>query len=171
MVRRTGTATTTLCRCDRGPRSRGASNGADGDQVGSDARPITTAHRPPPIARDAATAAGWGDRPPPTLRTIALVAWQPLTKGALRGFASVELPIGLRLIDCPVYVGKNGPFAALPSKPRIDKEGPKRTDPNGKPAYAPVLEWRSRALRDRFSEVVTAAIRRMYPGALNGGGQ
>jgi hypothetical protein len=102
---------------------------------------------------------------------MALVAWRRLAKGTLRGFASVELPIGLRLIDCPVYVGKSGAFAALPSKPRIDKEGRKRTDPNGKPAYAPVLEWRSRALRERFSEVVIAAFRRMYPGALDGVGQ
>jgi hypothetical protein len=45
-----------------------------------------------------------------------------------------------------------------------------KTDPNGKPGYAPVAEWRSRELRDRFSEVVIAAIRQMYPGSLNGSG-
>jgi hypothetical protein len=52
----------------------------------------------------------------------------------------VELPIGLRLINCPIYGGKNGPFARLVSKPRIDRESRKKTDPNGKPADAPVLE-------------------------------
>jgi hypothetical protein len=155
------------------PAADGAAARAGGDRLRSEPRPNTTPDHRPPVALDVATAAGYGDRPSAGHRrsTIALVAWRPLTKGALRGFALVELPIGLRLIDCPVYVGKNGPFAALPSKPRIDKEGRKRTDPNCTPAYAPVLEWRSRALRDRFSEVVIAATRRMYPGAIDGVGQ
>jgi hypothetical protein len=136
-------------RTYNGPGRVGDAARVGGDWSRTETRPDTTPHPRPPIARDAATAAGWGDRPPAghRRRTIALLAWRPLTKGALRGFVSVELPIGLRLIDCPVYVGKNGPFATLPSKPQIDKESRKKTNPNGWPAYAPVLEWRSRAAR------------------------
>jgi hypothetical protein len=106
----------------------------------------------------------------PRPRTIVLVAWRPVVKGALRGFATVELPIGLKLVDCPVYVGKNGPWASLPAKPQIDRDGRQKTDAAGKPTYAAILEWRDRALADRFSEVVIAAVRTVHPEALDGGG-
>jgi hypothetical protein len=106
----------------------------------------------------------------PLPRTIALVACRPVVKGGLRGFATVELPIGLKLVDCPVCVGKNGPWASLPAKPQIDRDGRPKTDAAGKPTYAAILEWRDRALAARFSEVVVAAVRTAHPEALDGGG-
>lgn len=86
-----------------------------------------------------------------------LVRWKPLVKGTLRGFANVELPIGLRLIDCPIFVGPNGPGAALPSKPVLDCEG-RQARPSGKPQFAPVVEWRNRGLAERFSAAVIALV-------------
>jgi hypothetical protein len=47
------------------------------------------------------------------------------------GFATVELPTGLELIDCPVLVGSNGPWARLPSKPVLGHEG-KQVKPSGR---------------------------------------
>jgi hypothetical protein len=91
---------------------------------------------------------------------LRLVSWKPLNKGALRGFATVELPIGLKLIDCPVFVGDKGPFAALPAKPELDRDGKRRTDVNGKAIYSPTVEWRERALGDRFSAAVVALVHR-----------
>jgi hypothetical protein len=121
------------------------------------------------ISPSATTPATWFEPPPAQRpRTIALLAWRPMVKGALRGFATVELPIGLKLLDCPVYVGKSGAFATLPSKPQIDKEGRQKTDANGKPLYVAILDWRSRELRDRFSNAVVEAIRQRHPGALDG---
>jgi hypothetical protein len=147
----------------------GAWAGAEaGDRVCSDARPDTTSRRPTPIAPDAATAAGWGDRPPP--KSLRLIAWRPLAKGALRGFATVELPIGLKLVDCPVLVSKGKVWASLPSKPVLDRNGRQKTDVNGRPAYAAILEWRSRELSDRFSQAVVTAIRQRYHGALDEAG-
>ncbi len=110
---------------------------------------------------DAATAAGYGDRPTP--RQLRLVSWKPLRKGALRGFAVVQLSVGSTIHDVPVLAGRNGAWAALPAKPQIDKDGRQRTDANGRPAYTAVLQWRDRELAHRFSAAVVAAVRRLHP--------
>jgi hypothetical protein len=94
-----------------------------------------------------------------------LLNWKPLVKGALRGFATVELPIGLKLIDCPVLVGPNGPWAAPPSKPVLDLEG-KHSKPGGKGQYAAVVEWRDRELAGRFSGAVVRLVCEAHADAL-----
>jgi hypothetical protein len=89
----------------------------------------------------------------------------------LRGFATVELPYGLRLIDRPALVGTKGPWVGLPTKKPFDRDGGQRTGADGKPAYSPVLEWSSRDLSDRFSAAVVALVRAAHPDALDGGAQ
>jgi hypothetical protein len=153
-------------------RLPGALAGAAGVGCADDRRSETTSHHAGPITYNAAAQATWGAplaarRP----RTIALVAWRPLVKGALRGFATVELPIGLKLIDCPVLLSSGKAWASLPSKPVLDRDGRQKIDANGKPTYAGILEWRSRELSERFSEAVVRAIRQAYPGAIDEGPQ
>jgi hypothetical protein len=97
-----------------------------------------------------------------------LVSWKPVHRASLRGFATVELPIGLRFVHCPVFVGSNGPWVALPSKPVLDYEG-KHAKPDDRPQFAPVLEWRNREFADRFYESVVDLIRSAHPGAPDGG--
>lgn len=117
-------------------------------------------------APDAAIAIGYGDRP--AARQLRLISWKHVVKGQLRGFAGVEISsIGLRINDIPIFVGDNGAWAALPSKPELDREGRRKTDINGRAIYAPVAEWRTRELSDRFSEAVVAAVRRAHPGDLD----
>jgi hypothetical protein len=115
-------------------------------------------------AVDVAPAAGYGDRPAP--RQLRLVSWQPFKKGPLRGFATVELPIGLKIFDVPIRTGTNGLWAGLPAKPEIDRDGRRKTDINGKPVYAEVLRWRDRATADRFSQAVVALLRQAHPDDL-----
>ena len=115
-------------------------------------------------APDVATAVGYGDKPP--ARQLRLISWQPFRKGPLRGFATVELPIGLRIFDVPIRTGTNGLWAGLPAKPEIDRDGRRKTDVNGKPVYAEVLRWRDRGLSDRFSQAVVALVRQAHPGDL-----
>jgi hypothetical protein len=95
-----------------------------------------------------------------------LVSWKPLAKNSLRGFATIELPIGLKISDIPVLVSHGKAWASLPSKPQLDKDGQHKRDVNGKPAYAPILEWRDRDLSDRFSAAVIDLIRASHPEAL-----
>ena len=92
-----------------------------------------------------------------------LVSWKALVKRTLRGFATVEL----KLVDRPIFVGPNGPWAALPSKPVLDCEG-RQARPVGKPQFAPVVEWQNRGLADRFSAAVIALVEGAHPDVLNG---
>ena len=73
-------------------------------------------------------AAAWSPRPGTTAQRpkMRLVSWKPIANGTLRGFATVELPIGLKLIDCAVFVGTNGARARPPAKPQPDKDGRQR---------------------------------------------
>ena len=63
-----------------------------------------------------------------------LVSWKALVKGTLRGFATVELPIELKLVDCPIFVGPNEPWGpCLPS--------PFSTAKGGRPGPAASRSW------------------------------
>ena len=77
------------------------------------------------------------------------------------------LPTGLKLIDCPVFVGSSGRWASLPSKPALDRAG-RRAKPGGKPQFAPVVEWRNRGLADRLSAAVIALVEGAHPVVLSG---
>ena len=119
-----------------------------------------------------AEAATWGPRPntePPPPR-MKLLGFKPLVKGALRGFADVELPCGLRIRDVPILVGKNGAWANLPAKPQLDHDRRQKVDGAGKSQYVAMLEWRDRNLANRFSEAVVSLVRTQHPDALSRNG-
>ena len=114
----------------------------DSDRVRAIERPDST------ISGSAAIRRTGGDPPPAQRpRAIALAAWRPFVK-----------PIGIRRIDCRVYVGKDGAFATLPRKPQVD-EGGRRTDFNAKMAFAPILKRRS----PRFDIAQRASLERRRP--------
>jgi hypothetical protein len=93
-----------------------------------------------------------------------LVTWTRLRKNSLFGFATVSLPIGLTLIDCPVLESNGRRWATLPSKAQIE-DGQQRRDANGKPAYSPLGEWQSKKLRDAFSDRIISLVLERDPGA------
>src|SRR5450755_3127635 len=89
---------------------------------------------------------------------IQLLAWKPIVKGALRGFATIQLGRSLKIIDVPVLCGNGKLWASLPSKPLIG-DGKALLDANGKQRYAPIMEWSDKQAADRFSAAVVAAVR------------
>jgi hypothetical protein len=115
--------------------------------------------------------ATWGPRPDvqPTRPRMRLISWKPLVKNSLRGFATIELPIGLKIVDCPVLVSNGKAWASLPTKPVLDRDG-KHVKPDGKPQYSAILEWKCRDLADRFSQSVVQLVLAEYPDALDDGG-
>jgi hypothetical protein len=104
-------------------------------------------------APGSATGAGWGE-PRQRPRTIALIAWPPHVKGALRCFATVLLPVGLKLIDSPVLASNGRAWVNLPEGPVLDRDSCHKIGADGKRTSVAICEWRSRALSDRFSEAV-----------------
>lgn len=97
---------------------------------------------------------------------VAILAWRPLTRNTLRGFATVRLGAALKINDVAVHRHENGRcWAAMPSKPVILPDGSAKIGDNGKQIYVPILEWTDRAASDRFSESVVAALEFDHPGA------
>jgi DNA-binding cell septation regulator SpoVG len=87
-----------------------------------------------------------------------LLGVKVIERGALRALASVELSCGLVLLDCPVFAGSSGPWAALPSRPSLDRAG-HRIDRQ----YETVARWKSRELNQAWSDAVVALVRRHHP--------
>jgi len=114
-------------------------------------------------------AVGFGGKPPLQRPSMQLLAGKSPVKNSLRVFADVELPNGLRICEIPVLSSAGKDWAALPSKPQIDKDDRQKIGVSGKPAYSPILEWRSRELADGFSAKIVALVLERYPDALSGG--
>jgi hypothetical protein len=96
-----------------------------------------------------------------------LVAWHPLRRGSLVGFAGIELRSGLIVQDCPVCASHERVWASLPSKPLLGPDGMALRDDSGRIRYAAILKWRDRALADRWSAAVVALVRAEHPGDLD----
>jgi hypothetical protein len=110
--------------------------------------------------------ATWGPSPAPRMR---LLAWRPMVKNSLHGFATVELPSELQISDIPLLQSHGKAWASLPGKPQIDAEGRHKRDINGRPSYVKILEWRDRELSDKFSEAIVALFCAAHPDALEVG--
>jgi hypothetical protein len=96
---------------------------------------------------------------------LRLVDWHPIKKGKVIGFALVEFPCGLRVHDVPVLQGRDGPWAALPTKPRLDAERRQQRDMEGRLTYVPVLSWTTQRLEKAFSARVVALVAAAHPEA------
>ena len=101
-----------------------------------------------------------------------LLTWRKLVRGPLRGFADYELAVehgrALQVFECPVLVGANGPWVALPGKPRLDRDGNvQRNSTSGKPEYVALLKWGNAETRNRFSRAAIQLLLARHPDALD----
>jgi hypothetical protein len=90
--------------------------------------------------------------------------WTPRRSNTLRGFADVLLEqTHLRIHDVALHEKGGKRWAALPSKPQVDREGYVLRDENNKIKYAPVMAFDSRDASDQFSRACIAAVLERYP--------
>ena len=94
--------------------------------------------------------------------------YRRVVKNTLRGFTTVELPIGLRIHDVAVHQRGGTAWASFPAVPQLESGMQRIVD--GKPQYKRVIEWTSRTLSDGFSAAVISELRRQYPDALDAEG-
>src|ERR1700730_6923558 len=115
------------------------------------------------------TAAWWpSPRTAPRWPRMRLVSRKSIAKRNLRGFATIELPIGLKLVEGAVFVGTSGARASMPAKPQLDREGRLRIGGDGKPSCSPDVAPRGRDLDNRCSAAVVAMVRAAHPEAFSG---
>jgi hypothetical protein len=95
---------------------------------------------------------------------LTLLNWRPVSKGALRGFATIKLGRSLKVSDVAVLRANGKAWANLPSKPMIASDGSPMRDAAGKMRYSAILEWTDRSVSDDFSESVVAAVEAAHPG-------
>ena len=99
-------------------------------------------------------------------KRMRLVSFKPLVKGALRGFANVELPNGLQIDNCAVCISNGKAWASLPSRPQLDRDG-RHIEKDGKKQYAALLRWPDRDSADRWSDAAVELVRAAHPEALS----
>ena len=99
---------------------------------------------------------------------VVLLAWKPMPRNSLRGFAKIRLGKSLVISDIAVHCHTGRRWAQLPSKPMVGKDGNGIRDDAGKLRYVPMLEWTDKAAADRFSEAVLAAVEAGYSGETHG---
>jgi hypothetical protein len=93
-----------------------------------------------------------------------IIEWRPLRRNSLLGFAKIELPSGMIIADVTILTGARGPWASPPAKPLIDRDGAVMKDATtGKVRYAPIIEFTSKEIRDRWSAAVIEAMRAAHP--------
>ena len=103
------------------------------------------------------------------------VAFKPLERGSLQGFADLAMDSGLILVGCTLHESNGKRWVNPPGRPQLDTERKPITD-GGKVVYAPVVEFASKSLRSRWSSEACAAIGAFLesttpgsePGAVNG---
>jgi len=93
---------------------------------------------------------------------VILRDFRPVCRNTLRGFAVVEVPPGLVIENVSLHKKGDRIWVSLPARPLLDAEGRHMIDADGKKRYAPLLNWTSRELADRFSRAVIDLVRRNH---------
>lgn len=92
-----------------------------------------------------------------------ILAWLPVPRNTLLGFAKVEFPSGLIINDVTILSGDRGPWAAPPSKVIAGRDGAIMKDDKGKVRYLPIIEFVSKEARNKWSDSVIEALRAAHP--------
>lgn len=86
------------------------------------------------------------------------VDFKSVERATLRGFAVIEMPSGLVLLDVSLHARDGKRWCSPPSKPMIDRDRRLMVDDDGKPRYAPLIEFIDAKTRFRWSSACVAAI-------------
>jgi hypothetical protein len=95
---------------------------------------------------------------------VTISDWKARESGSLVGFFTAGMPSGLSLSELMLHHRDGAWWISFPAKPMLGADGTALRDDRGKIRYSkPLIEFTSRAARDRFSEQVIDALRRAHP--------
>jgi hypothetical protein len=90
--------------------------------------------------------------------TVRCLAWRPLCRNTLRGFATVKIEeLRLAFHEVAIHQKNDRAWAQLPSQPWI-KDGTLVRGDDGKVRYQPLHEFDNAAIRNAFSDAVVRAV-------------
>jgi hypothetical protein len=89
---------------------------------------------------------------------VKCIAFKPLARGSMLGFADLEMTSGLILRGCTLLESNGRRWCNPPSRPRLDGDRKPMTDDGGKIVYAVVVDFASKTIRSRWSAEAVAAI-------------
>jgi hypothetical protein len=78
--------------------------------------------------------------------------WKSIAKGSLRGAFSIELGTGLIIKNCTVFESGGQRWISLPSR--------QYQKPDGRKGYSAYVDFKSKALKDKFQQQALAAVDR-----------
>ena len=97
--------------------------------------------------------------------TITCIAFKPLRRNTLLGFASIRIDeLKLVISEIAIHDSHGRQWAALPSRPWVQNGQVVKGD-DGKIKYQPICEFDNRETRDAFSAAVVRAVLAYAPDA------
>lgn len=97
-----------------------------------------------------------------------ILRWVERRTNTLRGFADVQMPSGMQILEVGIHASHGKAWASPPSKPQVGRDGVVLKDQEtGKTKYAPIILFASKEQRDRWSSYVINAMMEAYPQALD----
>jgi hypothetical protein len=91
-----------------------------------------------------------------------LLAWRPLRKSSLVGFARVQFGSGLIINEIAVHVAGSRAWAQPPARPWLEGNALVLTE-EGKPRWQPVVDFANHGVRASWSRQVVNVVREAHP--------
>ena len=86
------------------------------------------------------------------------LAWKPLPRGSMLGFADLQLDSGLIIKGATLLESNGRRWCNPPGRPQLDADRKPMLDDAGKLIYSVVLDFATKALRTRWSDEAVKAI-------------
>ena len=111
------------------------------------------------------------DRAPSRPRPAAKIRrFQPYRNqsNTMLGYVDARLPSGMITNANRLMRGPNGkPWIAPPAVPQRNKDGSAKLGSNGKALWSEIIEFDSKAAREKYQELILEALRREHPEVLD----
>jgi hypothetical protein len=90
-------------------------------------------------------------------------SFSPMPRNTLLGFATVQAPPGIIFHNVAIHRQVDAWWASPASKPMLDRDGMQLKDANGRARWSPIVSFKDKSTRDRWSNAVILALKEQRP--------